>query len=55
MVNVENSKTLKYIFLKKKTVVLSIICSKYFNQDGKIHKEEESTVILKILVLMKYI
>ena len=55
MVNVENSKTLKYIFLKKKTVVLSIICSKYCNQDGKIHKEEESTVILKILVLMKYI
>ena len=35
--------------LLKKTLVLSIICSKCKNEDEKLFKEKESTKILKIL------
>ena len=34
--------------LEKKTLVISIICSKCKNEDEKIFKEEESIEILKI-------
>ena len=46
----KNPKT-SYIF--EKTLVLSIIWSKYENEDEKIIKEEESIEMLKILGLMK--
>ena len=42
---------ISYIF--KNTLVLSIICSKCKNKDGKIFKKEESIEILKILGLFK--
>ena len=37
----------------QKTLVLSIICSKYKNVDKKIFKEEELIKILKFLVCLK--
>ena len=43
-VSIEN---LKYL-LDKKKLVLSIICSKCKNEDGKLFKEEESMEILKV-------
>ena len=46
----KNSK-LSYIF--KKTLVLSIICSKCENEDEKIFKEELSTEVFKIFGLIK--
>ena len=39
----------------KKTLVLSIVCSKCNNEDEKIFKEEESIEILKILFLTENI
>ena len=39
----------------KKTLVLSIVCSKCNNEDEKIFKEEESIEILKILFLIENI
>ena len=50
MVSIANLKNLKY-----HTLVLSIICSKYKNDDKKIFKEEESIEILKILGLTENI
>ena len=47
----KNPKT-PYI-LKKKTLVLAIICSKYKNEDKQLFKEEESTERLKILGLIE--
>ena len=47
MVNIENL-NLKYQTSQKKTLVLSIICSKCKNGDEKIFKEGESIEILKI-------
>ena len=44
---------ISYIF--KKTLVLSVICSKCENEDGNIFKEEESMEISKILGLIKNI
>ena len=44
---------ISYIF--EKTLVLTIICSKYENKDEKIFKKEESIEILKILGLIKNI
>ena len=41
--------------LLKKTLVLSIICSKSKNKDDKIIKEEEAIEILKILCLINNI
>ena len=42
----------KISHLLEKTLVLSIICSKYQNEEEKIFKEEESIKILKILVII---
>ena len=42
-------------YLLEKTLVLSIICSKYKKEDEKIFKEEESIQILKIIGLNNYI
>ena len=42
-------------YIYKKTLVLSIICSKYKNEDEKIFKEEKSIEILKILGLIESI
>ena len=53
MVSIENLKSLKYHTFSKKTLVLSIICSKSKNEDEKIFKEEESIGILKILGLIE--
>ena len=39
----------KTSYFLEKALVLSIICSKYKNEDGKIFEEEESIEILKIL------
>ena len=38
--------------LEKKTLVLSIFCSKCKNEDEKVFKEEQSIEILKILGLI---
>ena len=45
----------KISYLLEKTLVLSIICSKYKNKDEKLFKEEESIEISKILSLIKNI
>ena len=45
----------KLSYLIEKTLVLSIICSKYKNEDEKLFKEEQSIEILKILGLIKNI
>ena len=42
---------ISYIF--EKTLVFSIICSNFGNEDQKIFKEEESIEILKFLVYLK--
>ena len=39
----------KISYILEKPLVLSIICSKYKNEDEKVFKEEETTEILKIL------
>ena len=52
---IKNQKTLKYLTIFEKTLVLSIICSKCENDNEKIFKEEEPIEILKILGLIKYI
>ena len=39
----------------EKTLVLSIICSNFKNEDEKIFKEEESVEILKIIGLIVHI
>ena len=44
--------TISFVF-KKKTLVLSIICSKCKNENEKLFKEEESIEMLKISSLMK--
>ena len=41
--------------LLKKTLVLSIICSKWKNKDEKFFKDKESIEILKILGLIENI
>ena len=46
-----NNTKISYIF--KKTLVLSIICSKCDNEDKIIFKKEESIDILKIIGLIK--
>ena len=51
----KNLKTLKSCIFSKKTLVLSIICSKCENDHKKIFKEEEPIEILKIFGLIKYI
>ena len=53
--NYKKSKNLRYCTFSKKTLVLSIICSKCENDNEKIFKEEEPIEILKILGLIKYI
>ena len=50
-----NFKNPKISYIFEKTLVLSIICSKFGNDDEKIFKEEESVEILKILGLIKNI
>ena len=55
MVSTENLKILKYHTFLKKTLVLSIICSKCKNEDEKIFTEEELIEILKILGLIENI
>ena len=64
-VSLENSKTLKYhTFFRKlknpkiscifdKTLLLSIIDSKFENKDEKIFKEEEPVKILKVFGLIE--
>ena len=42
-------------YVLEKTVILSIICSKCKNEDGKIFKEKESITILKIPDLIENI
>ena len=51
-VSIKNFKNLKYHTINKKTLVLSIICSKCKNEDKKVFKEEEWITILKILDLI---
>ena len=41
VVSIENLKTLKYHTFSKKTLVISIICSKCGSEDQKTLKEEE--------------
>ena len=43
--SIENLNILKYHTFFKKTLVISIICSKCENEDGKIFKEERLTEI----------
>ena len=50
-INIENLKTLKYHILLKKTLGLSIACSKCVHKYKKIFKKE-SVEILKILGLI---
>ena len=45
----------KISYLLEKTLVLSIICSKCKNEDGKVFIEEESVEIFKILGLIENI
>ena len=52
--SIENLKNLKYTSYKK-TLVLSIICSKCRNEEDKIFKEEKSIEILKTLGLIENI
>ena len=52
---IKNQKTLKYLTIFEKTLVLSIICIKCENDNEKVFKEEEAIEILKILGLIKYI
>ena len=40
----------KISYLLEKTLVLSIICSQYKNEDEKLFKKEESIKMLNILV-----
>ena len=42
VVSIENLKTLKYHTFSKKTLVISIICSKCGSEDEKTLKEEEA-------------
>ena len=44
---------LKMSYIFEKTLVLSIVCSKCKNEDGKIFREEEAIEILKILGLIE--
>ena len=46
VINIENSKTLKYI-----TLVISINCDKRGNNDDTIFKEEESIVIYYRIII----
>ena len=55
VVNIENLKALGYHTLSKKTLVISITCSKCKNGDEKVFKEDESIEILKIFGLTKNI
>ena len=48
MINIENSRILKYIYILEKTLVLCIILNKFENEDEKILKEEESIEIVKM-------
>ena len=52
---IKNQKTLKYLTIFEKTLVLSIICSKCENDNEKAFKGEEAIEILKIIGLIKYI
>ena len=45
----------KIPYLLKKTLLLSIVCSKCKNEDEKIFKEEDSIEIFKILGLIENI
>ena len=45
----------KISLLLEKTLVLSIICSNYKNEDENLFNKEESFEILKILGLIEYI
>ena len=45
----------KISYIVEKTLVLSIICSKCKNEDGKIFREEESIEILKSFGLFRNI
>ena len=45
----------KISHLLEKTLVLSIICTKYKNEDEKLFKEEESIEIFKNLCLIENI
>ena len=49
IVSIENLKNLKDHTTQKKTLILSIICSKCKSEDQKIFKEEESIEILENL------
>ena len=49
----ENSKSLKYLNILIKKVVLCIVCYRYVCTDDIIFKEEESIGILKISGLIK--
>ena len=46
---------LKISNIFEKTLMISIICSKWKNEDEKIFKEEESVEILKLFGLIKNI
>ena len=50
--NIGNFKNLKFNASEEKTLVLSIICCKFKNEDEKIFEEEESIEILKLLGLI---
>ena len=52
---VEKFQKPKISYILKKSLVLSIICSKCKNDDEKIFKEEESIEILKVLGLIENI
>ena len=49
------SEKLKISYLLGRTLVLSIICSKWKNEDEKLFKKEQSIEILKILGLIENI
>ena len=51
--SIENLKILKYHTFQKKTLVLSVICSKWRNKDENIFKEKELIEILNILRLFQ--
>ena len=55
MQSIISLKTLKHRTVLKKTLVLSIVCSRCENKNEKIFKENESIEILQIFGLIKNI
>ena len=53
-VSIESLENLNFIFLAKKTLVLSVICSKCKNEGEMLINKEDSIEIFKILEIYNY-